>query len=325
MSAPALRFLVFSLFSLVSLSTGYTARRRGWLHEDASRRVHFYTVVCIWSAALLLSLWRIPPLPENLWLIVIQPVFMAAGAYAMIPLAKMLGCSRSQTAVMVLAGGLSNSGFGLGAYLCYSILHPPEEALAYGLAYASLMNAAMVPLLYPLILHYGQTPGHKQTSFTRLMVKSYFDLRAMPMYAALIGVALAVARVPFPATIDRYHLIHVLAYAGSFGGYFGIGLRLHLGGSAAYLKHYELLAGMKFLMIPAVGAGLLWLIAASPWPLGSTAMQVTRIESAMPTAVIMVALANLFHLDTRMASAVWMWNTACFLLIPLPIILWLWG
>ena len=42
----------------------------------------------------------------------------------------------------------------------------------------------------------------------------------------------------------------------------------------------------------------------------------------MPAGIIMVMLANLFGLDARMASVLWMWNTVMFLAIPLGVILW---
>ena len=40
---------------------------------------------------------------------------------------------------------------------------------------------------------------------------------------------------------------------------------------------------------------------------------------------MIVMLANLFYLDTRMASAIWIVNTVLFVVIPLPIILYLLG
>ena len=60
MSDGATSFLTFSVFNFASLCLGYTARRRGWVDEECSRPIHFHTVVWIWSAASLLSLWRIP-------------------------------------------------------------------------------------------------------------------------------------------------------------------------------------------------------------------------------------------------------------------------
>ena len=316
------QFLAFSLFSFTALASGYIARRRGWLHEDASRRVHFHTVVWVWSSALLLSLWRIPPQAENLWLIVIQPILLATAAYSMIPLAKLIGCTREQTGVMAIAAGLSNNGFTLGAYLCYSMLQPRNEALAYALAYVSITNASVVPLIYPLARHYGRLP-EAGGSLPQLILKSYVDLRALPMYGALTGVVLAIVRAPFPEPIERWQLLHVLFYLGAFGGYFGIGLRLRLGDSTRYIKHHGLLFLIKFLAIPALALTALTLINLTPHPLANLAQQVVLLQATMPCAIIVVMLANLFHLDVRMASVIWLWNTALFIAVPLPVIFWL--
>ena len=153
--------------------------------------------------AMLLSLWRIPLRVENLWLLAIQPIVMAATAYGVIPLAKRIGCTPSQTGVMVIGAGLSNNGFTLGAYLCYNLLSPPQEALAYGLAFVSIQVASMVLLIYPLARHYSQLsqPGQQSQndqSLTKLIIGSYLNIKALPLYAALTGVALAVMQVPFP-------------------------------------------------------------------------------------------------------------------------------
>lgn len=324
MTPQTTRFLAFALFGLASLIAGYTARRRGWIHEDRSKQIHFHTIVWIWSTALLLSLWRIPPRAENLWLLAIQPVIMALSAYGVIPLARWIGCTRGQVGVMAIAAGLSNNGFTLGAYLCYTLIHPAEEALAYGLAFVSIMNASMVLLIYPMARHYGTMPTNGQ-SLGKLILHSYIDLRAMTMYAAITGVILAVTRAPYPAFVDQLHLMDILFYLGAFGGYFGIGLRLRLGDSAAYLKQHTLLAVMKFAFMPVTAAVILWGISLTPYPLDHVARQVTRIETATPTGIILVMIANLFGLDTRMASVLWMWNTLLFVMIPLPIIIWLSG
>jgi len=325
MSTETIRFLIFGLFSFTSLCGGYTSRRRNWIHEDFSRQIHWYTVVIVWPLAMLLSLWRIPVRPENLWLLAIQPTLMVCTAYGMIPLARLLRCTRSQTGVMVLAAGLSNNGFTLGAYLCYSLLEPSQEALAYGLAFVSIQIASMVILIYPLAQHYSQTndqPSNGNRSIIHLILSSYFDLRATALYAALTGVFLAVWEVPFPQVIDEWQIITLLFYLGAFGGYFGIGLRLMLGESKTYLKHFMLLGSVKFIAAPVIVAVMLMLIRLTPWQLPPVAQQVVRIESAMPTGIIVVMLANLFHLDTRMASVLWVWNTVMFLAVPLLVILW---
>ena len=47
---------------------------------------------------------------------------------------------------------------------------------------------------------------------------------------------------------------------------------------------------------------------------------VAAIEGFMPTAVNCVLIANLFGLNTRMASALFVVNTAIFLVLVLPIL-----
>lgn len=307
----------------MSLCAGYLSRRRHWIKEDFSRHIHWFTVVVIWSLAMVICLWRLPPRIENLWLLIIQPVMMCCSAYGMIPLARWLRCTDVQTGVMVIGAGLGNNGFTLGAYLCYSLLEPPQEALAYGLAFVSVQVASMVLLIYPLALHYGRSSSDSspRRSILQLILSSYLNARAATLYAAMIGVTLAVMRVPFPEVIDRWHLVSILFYIGAFGGYFGIGLRLRLGDTRLYGKHLILLGAIKFVLTPLVAVSVLWLIRLTPSPLDLVAQQVTIIESFMPAGIILVMLANLFGLDTRMASVLWVWNTLMFLAVPLWMIL----
>lgn len=315
-------FLTFTTFNLVSLGLGYAARRRGWVHERHSRTIHFHTVVWVWSTAILLSLWRIPLQIENLWLLLIQPVVMTATAYAAIPVARWAGCDRAQVGVIAVAAGLSNTGFTMGSYLCYSLLKPADQALAYAIAYVPITTATTVMVLFPLARRYGPE-GDRVVTVGRMMLDQFLDLRAMPMYAALAGVGLACVGVPYPNPVRVWGVLPILFYVGGFGGYFGIGLCLHVSQSTAYLKPYAALAGLKFVMMPILAVLLLGLIHRTPWPLGDLARRVVMIQAVMPTAILTVMVANLFHLDARIASAVWLWNTLLFLMIPLPVVLWL--
>ena len=183
----------------------------------------------------------------------------AGAAYGVIPFAKWIGCTRPQIGVMAIGAGLSNNGFTLGAYLCYSLLSPRQRLWAYGLAYVSIQVASTVLLIYPLARHYSQSDQQTQNerSLIRLILGSYVNIRAMVLYAALTGVRVAVMEVPFPTIIDRWHVVTVLFYIGAFGGYFGIGLRLRLGDSKAYLKQHALLAVMKFVFAPILAAVIL--------------------------------------------------------------------
>ena len=127
--------------------------------------------------------------------------------------------------------------------------------------------------------------------------------------------------VAYPAVIDEYKTLDVLFYLGGFGGYFGIGLRLRLGDVRKYLREHVLLAAVKFAGIPLLSVGILAVVNLTPVPLSTLGQNVVVVEAFMPMAIQGVMIANLFHLDGRMASTLWLVNTVLFVLIPMPILI----
>jgi predicted permease len=59
--------------------------------------------------------------------------------------------------------------------------------------------------------------------------------------------------------------------------------------------------------------------------MGKMDREVFIIESFVPTAVTMVAVANMFRLEPRKASMLFIVNTVMYLVVVLPIVLWLFG
>jgi predicted permease len=321
---PTAQFTIFCIFNAVCLMAGYGARRRNLLGEHTARPIHFMTVSFVWGSVALLSLWKLPPQSSNLWLLAIEPLLVAVPAFAVVPIARWMGCDNKRIGVIAMAAGLGNLGFTLGAYLCYTLLNDSkgqgDAALAYAVAQVNLMMFFGVLMLYPLARHFG---GHHSSdrSVIRLIVTSFFDLRALMVHCAIVGVVLAYMKVPYPAVIDEYKTIDVLFYLGGFGGYFGIGLRLRLGDARKYLREHALLAAVKFAGIPLLSVGILAAMNLTPTPLPSLGQSVVVVGAFMPVAIQSVMIANLFHLDGRMASTLWLVNTVLFVLIPLPVLI----
>ena len=325
MDPRTLQFIVFCLFSAVCLIGGYAARRRKVMGEDLARPIHLVTVSVIWGAIALLSIWRLPPERANLWLLAIEPMLVAAPAFGVIPIARRMGCDDKRTGVLATSAGLGNLGFTLGAYLCYTLLNQSEgqgeAALAFAVAQVNLMAMAGVVMLYPLARYFGeQQPG--DVSATKLVVTSLFDVRALMIHFAILGAVLAYLHVPYPAFLDRFHTITILFYIGGFGGNFAIGLRLHLGDWHKYTREHALLAAVKFVGIPMLSLGVLWLVNLTPFPFAELGQKVVLVEAFMPMAILSVMIANLFHLDGRMASTLWVVNTVVFVVLPLPALIW---
>ena len=320
MDPKTLEFLAFTLFSGLCLLAGYIVRRNKWAREDLSKRIHFHTIVWVWSTASLLSMWRFPLRTQDLWLLLIVPIWVAAPGFAAIPICKKLKFSNSHTGVIACAAGMGNMGFTLGAYLCYLILEDSAAALAYGIAVVSIMQIASILLLYPIARHFGKQKD-EDLPLKKLILTS-FDLRAMPLYAATTGLLLATINLPAPVFLWDYHFIDLIFYLGAFGALFGIGMKLQFHNTLRYFKQQTLLVGIKFIFLPVLTLILIYLINITPLKTHALFNQVLIIECIMPTALMTVMMANLFHLDTKLASSLWFWNTAIFLCLPLPVILW---
>ena len=244
---------------------------------------------------------------------------------------------------LALAAGLRNSGFALGSFLAYAILPVGDllrqqagpggelsseqvgqlsiSALAYGLLIVMTMSMAVVIFLFPMVQHFASSENDKQP-IGRIIYKSFVDWKAMLFYSSAAGIALAYLRVPCPPIVHEWHILKALIFVGSATAYFGIGLRLHVAHLRPHLKSHAMVAGVKFIATPLLTLGLL-LIARNLGTTPPPAMldQTFMLIAFMPTAIQTVIVANLFHLDARMAGSVWLVNTLVFICIVLPTIL----
>lgn len=316
---PTTKFALYGGLLLASLSAGYWGRRQGVLKEQWARPIHTHVWVVWSSLAYMLSNWYLPIHIQTLWVYVLMLIVPGVPTLLVGPIAARLRLPPAQIGVMIIAVAIANTGVTLGGYLCYMIFHPGEVALGYGSTIAAINSYLLVLMVYPLLHHYGQSlPGDR--SLGRIMWESVARLPALPMYFAIAGWVLA-AFVPPPAFILDYHLIDITTIIICVGIYLGIGLNLRLGQTWQYRHWHLVLAACCFVIKPAVMAASLWLTRQTPWPLDPLATKVLLVESFMPAGVSTVMVANMFHLDARLAGNVWLWNTLAFLLVVLPVVL----
>jgi len=343
MDARTLEFFALAVLSGLSILAGYISRERGWLHEDVSRKVHWVTIVILWSSAGFFALWNLQPDPANIWVLAIEPLLVVIPAFLIIPLGKAIRLKRNQVGVLALAAGLRNSGFALGAFLAYAVLPVGDllrqqagpggkldtqqisalsiDALAYGMLIVMTMSMAVVVFLFPMVQHFAGDEDDKQP-ISRIIYKSFVDWKAMLFYASAAGIALAYSPIPCPGFVFDWYILKGLIYIGAAAAYFGIGMRLHVHHLKPHIKSHAMVAAIKFLATPLLTLGLL-LIARNVGLAPPPAMldQTFLLIAFMPTAIQVVIVANLFHLDARMAGSVWIVNTLIFLCLVLPVIL----
>lgn len=323
-------FLIFLAFGIASVGAGYVGRVRGIVKEAASRPLHLFSLVVLWSPVAMLSYWGLPIAEgggsQLLLITLFQPVMMVAAASAMGLAMRRLRTPPEKAGVMIVAAGLSNHGFTLGAYLCYALLNPGEVALRYGIAYVMSMSLFNVLLFYPVAQHFARRiAGDDEVEpVARLVVRSLVDIRAMPLYLSALGVVLNFTGVPLPTQIADWHIMDILFFAGAGTAYAGIGLRLHVGHSLTEWKMHGLLGLAQFGWHPIATFAALAALPMLGVTVDSLVGDVIMIEAFMPTAINVVILANLFHLDARFASGLWLWNSAAFCVFVLPVLLWVW-
>ena len=319
-------FLTFLAFSLASLVVGYTARRRGILKPEHSRSVHLHTVVWFWSPVALISFWRLPLGGEGtstvLSLMGCQPLLMVTAAAIMALIIRpMRSLKPQQKGVMILAAAISNHGFTMGAYLCFALLEPAQTALDYGVVLVTSMQLFMVLLFYPVANRFGPTPA---ASITKLIFDSLVTIRAMPLYCALAGTTLNLAGTTTPQWINTYNVLDILFFLGAGGSWAGIGLVLRLGDSLSSWRLHLVVAALQFVIHPILTIALI----AAAEPLGflppiqdGLTHKVLIIEALTPTGLNTVMVSNMFHLDARLASVLWLWNTLIFCAVIVPLLL----
>lgn len=321
--SPTTKFIVFSLLGVVSLAAGYLGRRRGLLRESYARPIHYFVLVYCWSGAYLIGNWNLPMRIESAWAAAMMMIAICTPGFIIAPLARWWKIAPQQVGVLIAGASIGNTGFTLGAYLCYLMIRPQDASLGFASTYAAVNTYALVLVVYPLILHYAHAAGQEQTqTIGKVVWRSLTGMPALPMYASLGGWALAAASVPQPAFIGQLHLVEVFTYLLVVGSYLGIGLTLRIGDAGLYAKSHTLMAVFVYGFTPLLMLAMIALTHLTPRPVDPVATKVLIVESLMPAGVSTVLVANVFHLDARMAGNVWLWNTLAFLLLILPIIWW---
>ena len=320
MSDPTLKFLVFAAFSAICLLAGYGLRRRGVMKEDWSRPIHLHTVIWIWSPITLQAFWRLDLNAEFYVLLALQPGLLLLGWALAAWAGRLMRLPRESVGVLILCAALSNQGFTLGAYLCYSIFTDGQMAMGYAIAIVTVMQVLIVLIFYPVARHYGPEDAVK---LSKLIVGSFLDIRAAPLWAAVLGVGLNVSGMEFPTGIDETPILDVGFFVGAIGSYLGIGLRLRIGDAARYVGQHATLVAIKFLVMPAIVWAMLWGLHVTPVTLNPLMEKVMLISWSCPCAIAVVIIANLFHLNPRQASVMFLVNTALWLVLVLPVVLWL--
>lgn len=306
-----------------SVAAGYAAQHIG-VGERAARRLMLFVVTVPYTLVAFMAIWVLPFTPELAALPVMGMLVTTAGVGAGIVIARWLGLPKAMAGAFVLAAGASNLGFTMGGFVNYLLFREPGLAMAA--MYTSFWDFAMVLLFYPVARHYGHGTGQP---LWRLILENFADLRSLPFAATVLGLTLNLMGVPRPAAIAHWHVVDVAMIAGAVLAFFVTGLRLRVDSLQTHRRLYALVAAVKFLLMPTVAAALLGLLWLAGHPLAHPAVapgwKVALVQASTPAAIYAVVIANLFRLDDRLASVIFVVNTVCYLALVLPLVLMIFG
>ena len=314
------KFLVTVGLIVASTAVGYLARRRGWVPERAAQWLMTGVVVFGYSPVSFCSIWSIDPKPADVWLPVLGTVQIVLLAVFGMLAGRLLGREKADSGLLGMAGAVGNTGFTMGGFVIYLLFG--VEGLGRGSIYGLMWYPMMVLLLYPIGRYFS---GSHKGSLLRLMLKSIFDWRSIGLPVTLVGLLLALFHVPRPKAIEDYHVVPIVMYIVLPTAYFSIGLRLHFSSIASLKKFIAVLTGFRFALGPALGLLLAYMTTLTAHPLTGVSRGVLLINSCVPTAITAVAVANMFHLKPREASVLFVVNTLTYLVIVLPVVLWIFG
>jgi len=318
LSAPhiaRLRLVSMLTVLVVGLVSGYLASSRFGLPEHLAKKIMTIVLVCFnWLIALLV-IWPMHLSRQLIWLPIVGVVLMLTITTLSAGIFYFLEHNRRSRLTLILAGGLSNTGYTGGAFVCYALF-----GMA-GLALANIYLLLCLPVFYLIYLPLLKVRElRKEDRNSRLKLNFMLDFRMLATPAIIAAIILNLTDVKSPAFIAKFHIIDVLVYIASSLSFFAIGLRVKLSRLKNYINLYFPIAAVKFILTPAAALLIIALLALTGQNLNGLVQKVIIVLSATPSAVLMVTMSNVFDLDGPLASALWVVTMAIFVAIVVPVL-----
>ncbi|MBN2159586.1 MAG: hypothetical protein JW807_09335 [Spirochaetes bacterium] len=298
-----LKFIIFQSLIILPFIVG-TLMRKSFADPSAvSKRVIGVNLTLLEPPVILWSIWGLE-LHRNLAFLPLAGIAIVTTGFllgmATVPLLGLRGAARK---TYLISSSLANHGFTMGGFICYLFL---KET---GLGLSSIFIIYFMPYTFMIIFTYARMgPG-------RLTLRSLGEFltgrQNMPLYAALAALLLQFLEIPRPGIhppVDIFIMTSIVLY------YWTLGLTFSLQDVFPLRREHLALAAIKFLAVP----GLVFIVLRFAG-LGRDVASVIQIQSFMPAAIYSVVTALLFDLDARLASSLFVVNTAIFIAVVFPL------
>ena len=308
----------FILFFIIAagVSCGYLLRRAKLLDVGAARIISLVVLVTTYPAVAFLSIWPTPLQTKFALLPCIQGLSLIILIVMVLGLSRLHRLNSTDRGAFILACALSNQGYAMGGLVCYLVYGPKSLALTQ--IYGFFWGPLIVLVIFPLANHFNPDSAHK--SLGRIIFNGIWHIRSLGIIGVLAGIIFSLLNVPYPSWVGTYRLVGIIMLLGTFCIYGIIGLNLHLSDIRGYTRLCFSQAGVKFIIAPLLGVLMVSLFGLKSHELPA---KVVLTMAFMPAAVNSVLISNIFGLNGRLASALFVVNTVLFLGVVLPLLYWL--
>jgi predicted permease len=319
-SPPTIKFIVMIVVMVASSAAGYVSRRQGWVSEAAGRPILLATLALGYPLIGTLPVWVLPLRTDDIWILA-QCVLLTMSCFVVgLLVGRLHRLSRSDLGVYSYAAAHSNIGFTMGGFICFCL--SGERALAYTLIYVLAWNVVMFAGFFPLAEVFS---GRHVRLTIGMIARNLLDVPSLMLAGTILGLVLNLTHVRRPGIVDRSHIVDILVVLSTAAMFFIIGLTLHVDRLAEWTRLHVSLAAVKYVISPLLGVA--WIAVGRLLGLNISGLQreVLVIQSAMPMAMFVTIVANLYGLNARLATGLFVVNTALFLVFVLPIIVFVYG
>ena len=305
-----LEYVKLAAFVALPVAAGILFRKNS-LMKKAPRLLFSIALFCCQTPIALLAVW-VADLGGSL----ILP-FIALAGWLLAAASGRLGSSlfrhtRPQRGAFIMTICMSNHGYTLLGFVAVMLFHE------HGLAQATWAQLLFVPFMILVCFPLGRFYGNEGNGGRRRhpVAESVLDPRNVPLIAMTTGILLNLAGIPRPPVLGT--LTTFLVYAGTIVSGLAIGLQF----TGLHVKEYRGEIGAAILFRLTVYPAFFYL-ASRFFRLGSLDTKILFLYGLVPSAVFSNLVAELFGLDRRMTNTVFIVSTFFFLVVVLPVFVFL--
>lgn len=313
------QFIFSFLLIIASTISGYLGRTRFGVKETSAKGIMTGIAVIGYPSVGFMAIWGTPLQWTDSWLPFLGGVQATLMALIALAIAQKLFPDRAERGVVSISCGIGNHGVTMAGFAVYLVFG--RIGLGLNMIYSLYTFFALVLLSYTIAQHHSSTT--QKRSIGRLMIGNLLHWRASGLYACIAAILLTTAGAVPPRQIHTWNLLNIAIYLVIAFAYFSIGLQLHIPHIAKLKRAILCVVGIRQGIGLLIGFSLAGLTRLSPWPLQDLSLKVFLLQSSVSMGVLGVAVANMFGLKPREASAIFVVSSILYLVIGMPLVLWI--